>query len=83
MRLGGTPLDPCIAVAIEIVSQFQKKYKVQKMNTIFLTDGCGHTNTNYTTINKYYEEGSEEPIRVYYRDLLLQFSLKSDKMKSP
>ena len=25
----------------------------------------------------------DEPIRVYYKDLLLQFSLKNDKMKSP
>ena len=60
MRLGGTPLDPCIAVAIEIVSQFQKKYKVQKMNTIFLTDGCGHTSNNYTISNKNYDPKSEK-----------------------
>ena len=28
-------------------------------------------------------EPADEPIRVHYKDLLLQFSLKNDKMKSP
>ena len=28
-------------------------------------------------------EPADEPIRVYYKYLLLHFSLKSDKMKSP
>ena len=59
MRLGGTPLDPCIIVATKLVNEFQKKYKVQKMNTIFLTDGCGHTNTNYTKLNKNYDPNSK------------------------
>jgi len=60
MRLGGTPLDPCIAIATQLVSQFQKKYKIQKMNTIFLTDGCGHTSNNFTQLNKDYSPNSEE-----------------------
>ena len=45
MRLGGTPLDPCIIAATTIVKDFISKNRIQKMNTIFLTDGCGHTLT--------------------------------------
>jgi len=43
LRLGGTPLDPCIIAATTIVKEFISKNKIQKMNTIFLTDGCGHS----------------------------------------
>tara|TARA_B100000035_G_C20897440_1_gene507829 strand:- start:258 stop:920 length:663 start_codon:yes stop_codon:yes gene_type:complete len=43
MRLGGTPLDSAIYQSINVVNKFKAKHKVQKMNTIFLTDGSGHT----------------------------------------
>jgi hypothetical protein len=36
---GNTPLDQTILAAMKIVPEFQKKHKVQIMNTIFLTDG--------------------------------------------
>ena len=42
LRLGGTPLDSAIYQSIDVVNNFQKKHKVQKMTTIYLTDGCGH-----------------------------------------
>ena len=32
MRLGGTPLDPCILVATKLVKEFQAKYKVQNID---------------------------------------------------
>ena len=41
LRLGGTPLNEAIVSAFEIVPMFQKKNKVQIVNTIFLTDGQG------------------------------------------
>ena len=41
LRLGGTPLNEAICSAFEIVPMFQKKNKVQIVNTIFLTDGQG------------------------------------------
>ena len=41
LRLGGTPLNEAIISAFEIVPMFQKKNKVQIVNTIFLTDGQG------------------------------------------
>ena len=48
MRLGGTPLDSAILQSIDLVNNFQKEYKVQKMTTIFLTDGSGHIKGAFT-----------------------------------
>jgi len=47
--MNGTPLNETIIIAHEIVRRFKARHNVQKMNTIFLTDGdgCGvqfHTN---------------------------------------
>ena len=41
---GGTPLNEAVISAMTIVPQFQKQYKLQVVNTVFLTDGEGHTN---------------------------------------
>jgi hypothetical protein len=43
MNLGGTPLSEAILSAMQIVPQFQKQYKLQIVNTVFLTDGDGHS----------------------------------------
>lgn len=37
--MNGTPLNEVIIIAHEIVRRFRDRHKVQKMNTIFLTDG--------------------------------------------
>jgi len=42
MSLGGTPLNEAVISAMEIIPHFQKKYKLQVVNTVFLTDGEGH-----------------------------------------
>ena len=52
MRLGGTPLDSAILNSIDIVNKFQTKHRIQKMNTVFLTDGCGHTSSQVTMYDK-------------------------------
>ena len=52
MRLGGTPLDSAILNTIDIVNKFQTKHKIQNMNTVFLTDGCGHTSNQVTFYDK-------------------------------
>lgn len=44
MTMGGTPLNEAVIAAVEVVSAFRKKYKLQIVNTVFLTDGEGHTN---------------------------------------
>ena len=38
-RLGGTPLNSAVALAPSVAEDFQKKYGVEKLTTIFLTDG--------------------------------------------
>jgi len=59
MSMAGTPLNEAVIAAMEIVPYFQKKYKLQIVNTVFLTDGEGSTisevyedeigNTNYNS----------------------------------
>jgi hypothetical protein len=40
---GGTPLNEAVISAMKIVPEFQKQYKLQIVNTVFLTDGEGHS----------------------------------------
>jgi len=40
-NMSGTPLNHTIVAAMEIVPEFQRKYGLQMVNTIFLTDGDG------------------------------------------
>ena len=44
-RLGGTPLNETIVAAMDLIPKFQKKYKLQVVNTTFLTDGEGQSLT--------------------------------------
>jgi hypothetical protein len=44
--MGGTPLNEAVISAMKIVPEFQKKYKLQIVNTVFLTDGEGHRLSN-------------------------------------
>lgn len=37
--LGSTPLNECIFASIELFEKFKQTYKVDKVNTVFLTDG--------------------------------------------
>ena len=56
LNLGGTPLNEAVMAAMEIVPMFQKKNNVQIVNTIFLTDGQGHTsNATYNISSGRYE----------------------------
>jgi hypothetical protein len=47
LAMGGTPLNEAIVAAFELIPNFQKKYKLQVVNTVFLTDGDGHTVSEY------------------------------------
>jgi hypothetical protein len=51
-RMHGTPLNEAIYVADEVVNNFRKKYKLQVVNTIFLTDGESNW-TRFTDNSKY------------------------------
>jgi hypothetical protein len=46
MHLSGTPLNEAIVSAMNIVPEFQKKNRLQIVNTVFLTDGEGHPLSN-------------------------------------
>ena len=41
LQLGGTPLNEAVLTAFPMVPLFRKKYNVQIVNTVFLTDGAG------------------------------------------
>ena len=43
MNLGGTPLNDAIIAMMEIVPKFKRETGVQKVNTIFLTDGASNS----------------------------------------
>ena len=51
MYLGGTPLNEAVISAFELVPEFQKRNRLQIVNTVFLTDGEG------SMVNRYYEHG--------------------------
>ena len=42
MRMHSTPLNEAVIAAMDIVPAFQKKYRLQVVNTVFLTDGDGN-----------------------------------------
>jgi hypothetical protein len=59
--LGGTPLNETVMAAMNVVPEFQKAYKLQIVNTVFLTDGEGANNyciwTNNGTSDGILHEG--------------------------
>jgi hypothetical protein len=61
--MGGTPLNEAVISAMQIVPEFQKRFKLQVVNTIFLTDGEGHR------INKVYYE-TQHGLHTYVGDPL-------------
>ena len=65
--LSSTPLNCTIAAAMTMVPQFQNKYSIDKMNTIFLTDGCSDGN-EYMIISKEEAEEMQESKRYWGTD---------------
>jgi len=49
MNLSSTPLNDSIMAAMKLVPAFQKKYNIDKMNTVFLTDGMSDGNDRKVT----------------------------------
>ena len=63
--MGGTPLNEAVISAMKIVPEFQKKYKLQVVNTVFLTDGEGHRLSNvYATAESDYSWGRNRSLIV-------------------
>jgi hypothetical protein len=66
---GGTPLNETIISAMKIVPEFQKRYKLQIVNTVFLTDGDGHSNNEvyYKMTDEQLRDG-QRPLRIGHRN---------------
>jgi len=54
LSMQGTPLNAAIVHAMTIVPEFQKKNKLQIVNTIFLTDGESNNANRYLQKDPYY-----------------------------
>ena len=54
LELGGTPLGQAVACAMEFIPMYKKQTGVQKINTVFLTDGygCRLNSTHYVYTNE-------------------------------
>ena len=51
LNLSSTPLNDCIMAAMKMVPAFQKKYNIDKMNTVFLTDGASDGGERIISMN--------------------------------
>ena len=86
MRLGGTPLNEAVISAMEIVPDFQKKNRLQVVNTVFLTDGDGSLVENVYDLNGYaYSDMGRSTERtrcrkMVYRDPITKHEESTDKV---
>jgi hypothetical protein len=78
--LGGTPLDSAIIAAMDILPKFKSNTGVQKVNTIFMTDGESHPIENYVTLS----EDGEKIFRGYIEhrnDAVITDTITGKKVK--
>jgi hypothetical protein len=54
LNLSSTPLNESIIAAMDIIPEFQKKYRLQLVNTVFLTDGDSNGSRSYYYDESYY-----------------------------
>ena len=64
--LGSTPLNSCIIVGKDVAKIFRKKYNVEILSTIFLTDGGATDNLAYVSSINYKGEPIEPRSRSIY-----------------
>ena len=65
--LSGTPLNEAIVCLHQIIPQFKEKTKVQKVNTVILTDGEANVLPYFKT-NNYYDDHRMGSSRLYHGD---------------
>jgi Mg-chelatase subunit ChlD len=63
--LGGTPLNDAIIAMMEIVPKFKRDTGVQKVNTIFLTDGASNNLDGIYDYRLNTDTGDHTPYIVY------------------
>lgn len=78
--LGDTPLNHTILISPEIINSFQEQYKVQIVNSIYLTDGESHNLKIKKTENKFGPLSSNIE-RVYLRHKKYKVSKKFNPIK--
>jgi hypothetical protein len=84
MHMQGTPLNQAIVHAMTIVPEFQKKNKLQIVNTIFLTDGESNNSSRYYQKDSYYglTDVSMKCDRLIIRDPVTKHEEKIDNNRS-
>jgi hypothetical protein len=75
--LGCTPLNESIILAMDIVPKFQKKNHLQNVNTVFLTDGEGHS-LNEIVVTDNTGRSSSRGGNLVLRDPKTQVTIRSD-----
>ena len=78
--LGGTPLDSAIVAAMDILPKFKSNTGVQKVNTIFLTDGDSHPIENFYELSERDDEVHYGHIR-WHDDIVITDPVTNKKVK--
>jgi len=65
-NLSSTPLNESIMAAMKMVPAFQRKYNIDKMNTVFLTDGCSDGGERIVVTNPDEEEKTESSSNTWW-----------------
>ena len=88
--LGGTPLNNAIVYAMDILPKYKKDNGIQKLHTVFLTDGASHNLTGkYEWGTAWSSEGDVEEFRQvgisrnYENDVIIVDPINRKKVKCP
>ena len=88
--LGGTPLNNAIVYAMDILPKYKKDNGIQKLHTVFLTDGASHNLTGkYEWGTAWSSEGDVEEFsqvgisRNYENDVIIVDPINRKKVKCP
>ena len=88
--LGGTPLNNAIVYAMDILPKYKKDNGIQKLHTVFLTDGASHNLTGkYEWGTAWSSEGDVEEFRQvgmsrnYENDVIIVEPINRKKVKCP
>jgi hypothetical protein len=78
-RLGGTPLNSALILAPQIAKEFQKTYNVEKLTTVFLTDGGATDSITYRDSTREHRAVSSvysEPVAIKHQGSTTQLPNK-------
>lgn len=76
--LNGTPFNDCIVVAPSVFKKFKQTYRVDKVNTVFLTDGeSNHLTYSYEKVRN--DEVYKRNMTMYYPEYNKVICLKDPK----